>query len=74
MEERNIGTCAVAAPVFDQVGSVIATLCALVPTGRFGPDAREKCAQAVRGAAAALSGFLGLLAHPTGELGVGQVD
>ena len=66
LEERNIGTCAVAAPVFDQVGSVIATLGVLVPTGRFGIDARDKCAQAVRAASSALSGFLG-------EPGVGQV-
>jgi IclR family transcriptional regulator, KDG regulon repressor len=59
IEERNIGTCAVAAPVFDQVGSVIATLGVLVPTGRFGPEAREKCAAAVLKAAVSLSGFLG---------------
>jgi DNA-binding IclR family transcriptional regulator len=54
-----VGTCSVAAPVFDQVGSVIATMGVLVPTGRFGPDAREKCAKAVRAASMALSGFLG---------------
>jgi IclR family transcriptional regulator, KDG regulon repressor len=59
VEERDIGTCAVAAPVFDQVGSVIATMAVLIPTGRFGPDQRRKCAQAVRGAAASLSAFLG---------------
>jgi IclR family KDG regulon transcriptional repressor len=59
IEERNIGTCAVAAPVFDQVGCVVATLGVLVPTGRFGPEERQKCAQAVRASAASLSAFLG---------------
>jgi DNA-binding IclR family transcriptional regulator len=59
LEERNIGTCAVAAPVFDQVGSVVATLGVLVPTGRFGPEAKRNYAEAVRAAAASLSGFLG---------------
>jgi IclR family acetate operon transcriptional repressor len=59
MEERNIGTCAVAAPVFNQVGTVMATIGVLVPTGRFGPEERRKCAEAVRAAAASLSAFLG---------------
>lgn len=58
-EERNIGTCAVAAPVFDQVGAVIATIAVLVPTGRFGPEERRKCAKAVLATAVCLSAFLG---------------
>ena len=59
IEERNLGTCAVAAPVRDQMGSVIGSVGVVVPTGRFGPDDREKCVSAVKTAAAALSGFLG---------------
>ncbi|OFW67475.1 MAG: hypothetical protein A2Y74_02805, partial [Actinobacteria bacterium RBG_13_63_9] len=35
IEERNIGTCAVAAPVRDQLGRVMAALSVVVPTGRF---------------------------------------
>ncbi len=59
MEERNLGTCAVAAPVRDQVGKVIAALCVIVPTGRFGPDEQADYAEAVKSSAAALSAFLG---------------
>ncbi len=59
LEERNIGTCAVAAPVRDQLGTVIATLSVVAPTGRFGPEERRHCAEAVKAAAASLSGFLG---------------
>jgi DNA-binding IclR family transcriptional regulator len=36
-EERNLGTCAVAAPVRDQLGAVVAALSVIVPAGRFGP-------------------------------------
>ena len=59
IEERNLGTCAVAAPVRDQMGKVIGSIGVVVPTGRFGSEEREKCVRAVRKAAAALSGFLG---------------
>ena len=59
IEERNLGTCAVAAPVRDQMGNVIGSIGVIVPTGRFGPSERETCVQAVRHAAVALSGFLG---------------
>jgi DNA-binding IclR family transcriptional regulator len=58
-EEHDLGTCAVVAPVRDQMGDVIATLGVVVPTGRFGPQARTACAQAVRSTAAALSEFYG---------------
>ena len=34
-EESNTGTCAVAAPVRDQLGKVIAAVSMVVPTGRF---------------------------------------
>ena len=59
MEERNLGTCAVAAPLRDQMGDVVATLAIIVPTGRFGPEERDACAAAVKATAASLSAFLG---------------
>jgi len=59
IEERNLGTCAVAAPVRDQMGAVIGSIGVIVPTGRFGLDEREVCVSAVKAAGAALSGFLG---------------
>jgi IclR family KDG regulon transcriptional repressor len=59
IEERNLGTCAVAAPVRDQLGKVIAALSVIVPTGRFGDDERITYAEAVKSSAAALSAFLG---------------
>lgn len=59
MEERNLGTCSVGAPVRDQMGDVVATLSVVVPTGRFGPDERQVCGHAVKDVAASLSGFLG---------------
>ncbi len=68
IEERNIGTCAVAAPVFNQVGAVMATIAVLVPTGRFGPEERRKCAEAVRATAASLSAFLGYASSKPTEL------
>jgi DNA-binding IclR family transcriptional regulator len=59
LEERNTGTCAVAAPVRDQLGKVIAALSIVVPTGRFGPAERRRYAEAVKEAADSLSAFLG---------------
>jgi IclR family acetate operon transcriptional repressor len=59
IEERNLGTCAVAAPVRDQLGKVIAAIALVVPTGRFAPDERPHFAEAVKAAAASLSAFLG---------------
>jgi len=58
-EERNAGTCAVAAPVRDQLGKVIAAVSLVVPTGRFRSPEKERFAEAVKEAAAALSAFLG---------------
>jgi IclR family KDG regulon transcriptional repressor len=58
-EERNLGTCAVAAPVRDQLGKVIAALSVVAPTGRFGPVEKKSHAEAVKEAASALSAFLG---------------
>ena len=62
LEERDAGTCAVAAPVRDQVGSVIASMAVVVPAGRFGGEARMLCTEAVRRAANALSAYLGYAA------------
>jgi DNA-binding IclR family transcriptional regulator len=59
LEERNLGTCAVAAPVRDQVGRVMGSVGLVVPTGRFGPDEQAACVDAVKATAASLSGFLG---------------
>ncbi|MFH0915964.1 MAG: IclR family transcriptional regulator [bacterium] len=59
IEERNIGTCAVAAPVRDQLGEVIASIALVAPTGRFGVDERPRFAEAVKAAAASLSAYLG---------------
>jgi len=59
LEERNLGTCAVAAPVRDQLGKVIAAISVVAPTGRFGPIEKKNHAEAVRATAAALSAFLG---------------
>jgi DNA-binding IclR family transcriptional regulator len=59
LEERDLGTCAVTAGVWDQSGDLIASISVVVPTGRFGPEERMRHAEAVRRCAAALSAFLG---------------
>lgn len=59
IEERNVGTCAIAAPVRDQLGKVIAAISLIVPTGRFGPDEKREYAEAVKATATAISAFLG---------------
>ena len=60
IEALNIGTCAVAAELArTQVGKVIAALCVIVPTGRFGSEERVAYAEAVKASAASLSAFLG---------------
>jgi IclR family acetate operon transcriptional repressor len=58
-EEHDLGTCAVVAPVRNQTGEIIATIGVVVPTGRFGPDARTACAGAVAAAAQSLSEYCG---------------
>jgi DNA-binding IclR family transcriptional regulator len=63
IEERNIGTCAVAAPVRDQLGTVMAALSVVVPTGRFGLAEKKSHAEAVKASAAVLSAFLGYSAR-----------
>ncbi len=59
MEGVFMSTCAVGAPVRDQLGKVAATVSVVVPTGRFGPSEREHCARAVKKAADSLSAYLG---------------
>ena len=58
-EEHDLGTCAVVAPVRNQTGELIATLGVVVPAGRFGPEARVACADAVREIAVSLSEYCG---------------
>ena len=59
IEERYVGTCGVAAPVYDQIGELVASIAVVVPAGRFTPEARRFHTQAVRETAADLSAFLG---------------
>jgi IclR family acetate operon transcriptional repressor len=59
VEEHDLGTCAVVAPVRNQTGEIIATIGVVVPTGRFGPDARTASAGAVAAAARSLSEYCG---------------
>jgi IclR family pca regulon transcriptional regulator len=54
-----LGTCAVGAPVRDQVGSIAATVSVVVPTGRFAPAERDLCTEAVKAATSAFSAYLG---------------
>lgn len=65
-EERNPGTCAVGAPVRDQLGKVIAAVSLVVPTGRFQPAERQRYAEAVKETAAELSAFLGYSSREQG--------
>jgi DNA-binding IclR family transcriptional regulator len=59
IEERYVGTCGVAAPVYDQIGDLVASIAVVVPAGRFTPEARQFHTQAVKETAASLSAFLG---------------
>jgi DNA-binding IclR family transcriptional regulator len=54
-----LGTCAVGAPVRDQLGAIAAAISVVVPTGRFGPAERLVCADAVTRAATSFSAYLG---------------
>jgi len=67
MEEHDLGTCAVVAPVRNQTADVIATLGVVVPAGRFGPEARAACAAEVRATAARLSEYYGFARPAVGE-------
>jgi DNA-binding IclR family transcriptional regulator len=59
LEGLYLGTCAVGAPVRDQVGAVAAAISVVVPAGRFGPTERRLCAEAVKSTADAFSAYLG---------------
>jgi DNA-binding IclR family transcriptional regulator len=59
LEGLYVGTCAVGAPVRDQVGAVIATMSVVAPAGRFGTEQRDLCARAVKEAASSFSAYLG---------------
>lgn len=66
-EERDLGTCAVAAPVRDQLGKVVASMGVLAPPGRFGPEQQQFHAGAVKAAAASFSAVLGYRAPESGR-------
>jgi DNA-binding IclR family transcriptional regulator len=70
IEERDIGTCAVAAPIRDQLGAVVAAMALVAPTGRFGLEERTRYAEAVKGKANSLSAYLGYSAHHSSSEGV----
>ena len=74
IEERNLGTCAVAAPIRDQMGNVIGSIGVIVPDGPVrARRARRRACSAVKRAAAALSGFLGYAeAEPRSRLSQGS--
>jgi DNA-binding IclR family transcriptional regulator len=57
-----LGTCAVGAPVRDQLGAVVATVSVVMPTGRFSSEEKTLCTKAVEATAAAFSAYLGW--HP----------
>lgn len=59
MEGLYVSTCAVGAPVRDQLGNVMAAIAVVVPTGRFGAEEREHCTRAVKSTALSLSAYLG---------------
>jgi DNA-binding IclR family transcriptional regulator len=59
VEGLYVGTCAVGSPVRDQLGTVVAAVSVVMPTGRFGAAERDLCATAVKDAAASLSAYLG---------------
>jgi IclR family acetate operon transcriptional repressor len=59
LEEHGRGICSVAAPVFDQNGSVRATLSVVAPRERFGPEEMARHAETVKRVAGALSAYLG---------------
>jgi DNA-binding IclR family transcriptional regulator len=61
LQEWEVGTCAVAAPVFGSNGQIAAALAIVAPNERFGPVEMRVCAGAVRQTAAKISKELGYL-------------
>jgi DNA-binding IclR family transcriptional regulator len=59
VEGLYVSTCAVGSPVRDQLGEVVAAISVVMPTGRFGPEERQHCAEAVNSIAESLSAYLG---------------
>jgi DNA-binding IclR family transcriptional regulator len=59
VEGLYVSTCAVGAPIRDQLGEVVAAISVVMPTGRFGPEERRLCTEAVKSIAASLSAYLG---------------
>jgi len=59
VEGLYLSTCAVGSPVHDQMGEVVAAMSVVMPTGRFGPEERKRCAEAVESIAGSLSAYLG---------------
>jgi DNA-binding IclR family transcriptional regulator len=59
IQEHDLGLCAVTGGVRDQSGTLIASVSVVVPAGRFGPEERERYAEAVRSTCKSLSAFLG---------------
>jgi len=59
MEEHGLGVCSAAAPVRGQNGTLIATVSVVAPKERFGPEEKERAAQAAKKVAADFSAFMG---------------
>jgi DNA-binding IclR family transcriptional regulator len=57
IEEQDLGICAVSAPVFGPGGDVLAVLTVVAPSDRFGPQGREKNAEAVKKKAAEMTAY-----------------
>ena len=57
LEEQDLGVCAVSAPVFAPGGDVLAVLTVVAPSDRFGPEGREKNAEAVKRKAAEMTAY-----------------
>lgn len=64
LEERELGTCAVAAPILDQSGDVVASLAVVAPPGRFQPPEREILCAALKRVASSLSRYFGYFPSP----------
>jgi DNA-binding IclR family transcriptional regulator len=59
MEEHGLGVCSVAAPVLGPNGAMIASISAVAPKERFGPEERKRATELVKRIAAEFSEYLG---------------